>query len=101
MFEPMRGKDIQQSAMFSYVSPEERVPADHPLRPIRTIGGRGLERTVPIVRATIRGLGSSLDRAGEAVARAATARGRLEKVILSRVLPEIRGNSVLCKSVRD
>ena len=31
----MRGTDTQQSAMFSYVSPEDRVPADHPLRPIR------------------------------------------------------------------
>src|SRR5688572_1732173 len=31
----MRGDDLQQDAMFSYVSPERRVPADHPLRPIR------------------------------------------------------------------
>jgi hypothetical protein len=33
----MRGKDTQQSSMFSYVSPERRVPADHPLRPIRAM----------------------------------------------------------------
>jgi transposase len=33
----MRGQDIQQSAMFSYLSPEKRVPADHPLRKIREI----------------------------------------------------------------
>src|SRR5499425_546040 len=31
----MRGDDQQQFSAFSYVSPEERVPADHPLRPIR------------------------------------------------------------------
>lgn len=31
----MRGNDLQQTAMFSYLSPEERVPQDHPLRPIR------------------------------------------------------------------
>ena len=31
----MRGDDQQSGWMFSYVSPEERVPADHPLRPIR------------------------------------------------------------------
>ena len=31
----MRGVDHGQSAMFSYVSPEKRVPANHPLRPIR------------------------------------------------------------------
>src|SRR5262249_9064416 len=31
----MRGDDQQQSGMFSYVSLEERIPRDHPLRPIR------------------------------------------------------------------
>jgi transposase len=31
----MRGDDRQQSGMFSYVSLEERIPQDHPLRPIR------------------------------------------------------------------
>ena len=31
----MRGSDTQQAGMFSYLSPEERVPSSHPLRPIR------------------------------------------------------------------
>jgi len=31
----MRGDDQQQDAMWSYISPERRVPEDHPLRPIR------------------------------------------------------------------
>jgi len=31
----MRGSDEQTSHMFSYLSPEERVRADHPLRAIR------------------------------------------------------------------
>jgi len=31
----MRGDDRQQDAMFSYISPERRVPVNHPLRPIR------------------------------------------------------------------
>ena len=31
----MRGHDTQQAGMFSYLSPEERVPMTHPLRPIR------------------------------------------------------------------
>lgn len=31
----MRGDDRQQAAMFSYISPEDRVPRDHPLRVIR------------------------------------------------------------------
>jgi transposase len=33
----MRGHDHQQSDLFSYLSPEQRVPADHPLRSIRRI----------------------------------------------------------------
>ena len=40
----MRGTDRQQSAMFSYVSPESRVPADHPLRATRAMTNRALER---------------------------------------------------------
>src|ERR1700747_232333 len=31
----MRGTDQQQSHVFSYISPEQRVRSDHPLRPIR------------------------------------------------------------------
>jgi transposase len=33
----MRGDDRQPDAMFSYVSAEQRVPTDHPLRAIRTL----------------------------------------------------------------
>lgn len=33
----MRGDDIHQQELFSYGSLEDRVPADHPLRPIRTM----------------------------------------------------------------
>ena len=33
----MRGPDDKQDAIFSYISPEERVPADHPLRKIRAL----------------------------------------------------------------
>ena len=43
----MRGADDQSGSMFSYVSLEERVPADHPLRAIRRITDRGLERLSP------------------------------------------------------
>lgn len=40
----MRGADEQPGSMFSYVSLEERVPPDHPLRAIRRITDRALER---------------------------------------------------------
>jgi transposase len=33
----MRGDDQQTGYMFSYLSPEERVPADHPLRAVRRL----------------------------------------------------------------
>jgi transposase len=33
----MRGTDYPQSAMFSYISAERRVPKDHPLRTIRVM----------------------------------------------------------------
>jgi len=38
----MRGDDIQQDAMFSYLSPEARVPKDHPLRLLRQMVNRAL-----------------------------------------------------------
>jgi len=33
----MRGTDFQQAGLFSYVSPESRIPKSHPLRPIRSM----------------------------------------------------------------
>lgn len=44
----MRGNDDQQSAMFSYISAEHRVPKDHPLRPIRTMVDLVLAQLSPI-----------------------------------------------------
>lgn len=43
----MRGADEQPGSMFSYVSLEARVPADHPLRAIRQITDRALAQLSP------------------------------------------------------
>lgn len=43
----MRGSDDQPNHLFSYVSIEERVPATHPLRPIRQITDRVLTALSP------------------------------------------------------
>ena len=43
----MRGADDQTGSMFSYISPEARVPQDHPLRGIRRMTDRALERLSP------------------------------------------------------
>ena len=46
----MRGDDQQQDAVFSYVSLEQRVPKDHPLRAIRRLVDEALARAVGAVR---------------------------------------------------
>ena len=43
----MRGTDQQQSHVFSYISPEQRVRRDHPLRPIRTMVDEILKQLSP------------------------------------------------------
>jgi len=44
----MRGDDLQQQAMFSYISPEARVPKDHPLRPIQIMVDNALFDLAPL-----------------------------------------------------
>src|ERR1035437_5688777 len=43
----MRGTDQQQGHVFSYISPEQRVRKDHPLRPIRTMVDKVLKELSP------------------------------------------------------
>jgi len=43
----MRGDDHQQGAMYSYISPEARVPQDHPLRAIRALVDEVLDELSP------------------------------------------------------
>src|ERR1700675_1469183 len=43
----MRGDDRQPDAMFSYVSMEDRIPQDHPLRTMRTLVDAALREMSP------------------------------------------------------
>src|SRR5467141_3373217 len=43
----MRGTDQQQSHVFSYISPEQRVRSDHPLRPVRAMVDEILKQLSP------------------------------------------------------
>src|SRR5277367_3633013 len=43
----MRGNDQQQGHVFSYLSPEQRVRQDHPLRPIRAMVDQALRELSP------------------------------------------------------
>jgi hypothetical protein len=66
----MRGDDQQQSGMFSYVSLEERVPQDHPLRAIRKSVDEVLRSMAKEFDGTVREDGAAIGTAG------ATAAGR-------------------------
>ena len=46
----MRGDDLQQQAMFSYISPEARVPKEHPLRPIQIMVDNALFDLAPLFK---------------------------------------------------
>jgi len=43
----MRGQDEQQLGVFSYVSPEQRIPHDHPLRQLRVMANEALRELKP------------------------------------------------------
>ncbi len=43
----MRGCDFQNGAMWSHIQPEDRVPQDHPLRPIRQMVNVALRTLSP------------------------------------------------------
>ncbi|MGD8377328.1 MAG: IS5/IS1182 family transposase, partial [Acidobacteriota bacterium] len=43
----MRGDDRQEMKLFSYISVEQRVPSDHPLRAIRRMVDEALEVLSP------------------------------------------------------
>jgi len=46
----MRGNDEQQLDAFSYVCPEQRVPHDHPLRPLRVMTDEAFRELQPRFR---------------------------------------------------
>jgi len=43
----MRGDDVRQGSVFSYVSLEQRVPESHPLRPLRAMVDEALVELSP------------------------------------------------------
>jgi hypothetical protein len=46
----MRADDNQQEGIFSYISPEKRVPADYPLRAIRKMLDEILKEMSPFAK---------------------------------------------------
>jgi transposase len=84
----MRGEDEKQSAMFSYVSLERRIPTDHPLRSIRAMTDRALER-----------ISGKLDELYSATGRPSIAPERLMRGQLLQVLYSVRSERQLMEQL--
>ena len=84
----MRGKDTQQSALFSYLSPEDRVPADHPLRPVRLMADIALEALSPV-----------FNRMYVAFGRPSIAPEKLLRALLLQVLYTVRSERMLMEQL--
>ena len=84
----MRGGDRQQAGMFSYVSPEQRIPADHPLRPIR-------EMTDEVLRQLSRRFAGLYAKTG----RPSIAPEKLLRALLLQVLYSVRSERLLMEQL--
>ena len=84
----MRGDDQQQSGMFSYVSLEERVPQDHPLRAIRKS-----------VDEILRAMAKNLDGMYASTGRPSVPPERLLRAVLLQIFYSVRSERLLMEQL--
>ena len=84
----MRGDDRQPDAMFSYISAEERVPSDHPLRAVRRL-----------VDDVLREMSREFDRLYAAVGRPSVPPERLLRAQLLQIFYSIRSERLLMEQL--
>jgi transposase len=84
----MRGDDLQQGAVFSYISAEQRVPLDHPLRAIRVMTDEALA-----------GLSSHFDTLYAAGGRPSIAPEKLVRGLLLQALYSVRSERQLMEQL--
>jgi len=84
----MRGPDHQQSAMFSYLSPEQRVPADHPLRSVRQMADTILAQ-----------LSQLFSKMYSAIGRRSIPPEKLLRALLLQVLYTVRSERMLMEQL--
>ena len=84
----MRGEDSQQHAMFSYLSPEQRVPQDHPLRKLR-----------PLVDQVLQKLSRRFARMYARVGRPSIPPEKLLRALLLQVLYTVRSERLLMEQM--
>lgn len=84
----MRGHDPRHESMFSYVTPEARVRADHPLRPIRQMTDAALAR-----------LSRRFDRLYASTGRPSIPPEQLLRALLLQMLYSIRSERLLMEEL--
>ena len=84
----MRGADVQQTSIFSYLSPEDRVPADHPLRAIRQLCDRMLKQ-----------LSAQFEKMYSEMGRPSIAPEKLLRALLLQVLYTVRSERLLMEEL--
>jgi len=84
----MRGHDDQAAHLFSYVSPEQRVPVDHPLRAIRQMTDRVLAALSP-----------KFTRMYSRIGRPSIAPEKLLRTLLLQALYTIRSERLLMEQL--
>ena len=84
----MRGDDVQQGGMFSYVSLESRVPPDHPLRGIKGLLDEALG-----------GMSRDFDRVYAREGRPSIPPERLVRASTLQILCSIRSERLLCEQL--
>src|SRR5262245_45825391 len=84
----MRGDDRHPDGLFSYIRPEQRIPADHPLRPIREM-----------VDTVLRELSSQFARLYPKIGRPSIPPEKLLRALLLQVLYSIRSERQLMEQL--
>ena len=84
----MRGADIHQEGLFSYVSPESRIPKRHPLRPIRQM-----------VDTALSALSGEFQASYATTGRPSIAPEKLVRALLLQVFYSIRSERLLCEQL--
>ena len=84
----MRGKDDQQLDVFSYISPEQRVPQNHPLRPLRPMTDEALQQLKPRFNSLYAKIG-----------RPSIAPEKLLRALLLQVLYSVRSERMLMEQL--
>ncbi len=84
----MRGEDSKQATMFSVLSPERRVPLDHPLRPIKAMAD-----------AVLSSMSKRFDRMYSAIGRPSIPPERLLKAQILIALYSVRSDRMFCEQL--